>query len=128
MSWDSLDYFISMEYSAVGYNDKEKDELKEKCPFEYTQGFSTMQNAIDKIIINKENGENITDDMLVKRIINNSFLLKEDKKKEVKEFLTMLYNNHPEEIKPILKEFGKEYLYNYEYYLLNIVIFLTIIK
>lgn len=78
MKWDEIDKFISMDYKPKSPNPSEEDVLKAKSRFVKTQGFLTLQNSIDKMIINHKADDEYDDDELYQVFKTKTYLVKND--------------------------------------------------
>lgn len=77
ISFDNIDKFISFDYSPFAYTTEEKNELKDKATFTKTQGFMTLQNAIDKVIINKKGQIQYDAITMLQKMLSDSYLVKQ---------------------------------------------------
>lgn len=78
--FDDIDKFIYMQYKPDAMTEKEKNEIKRKASFSYTQSFLTLQNAIDKMIINhKVTTSELSDAELFIKFYSKSYLVKKDR-------------------------------------------------
>lgn len=78
MEWDDIDKFITMKYDPQSPNPSEEDVLKEKALLTVTQGFLTLQNSIDKMIINHETSDEdkLYDEELYEAFKTRTYLVK----------------------------------------------------
>lgn len=78
--FDDIDKFIYMQYKPDAMTEKEKNEIKRKASFSFTQSFLTLQNAIDKMIINhKVTTSELSDAELFIKFYSKSYLVKKDR-------------------------------------------------
>lgn len=78
--FDDIDKFIYMQYKPDAMTEKEKNEIKRKASFSFTQSFLTLQNAIDKMIINhKVTASELSDAELFIKFYSKSYLVKKDR-------------------------------------------------
>lgn len=84
ISFDNIDKFISFDYSPFEFTQERKDELKELAPFTQTQGFMTLQNAIDKVILNTKGQIEYDAVTMLQKILMDSYLVKQ----------SVVYNNN----------------------------------
>lgn len=78
-SWDEINKFIAMDYSPFAYSDSEIDKLKKDCYFYQTQSFLTLQNSIDKMIINHKATNELSDEELFNKFTTKSYLVKKER-------------------------------------------------
>lgn len=76
ISFDNIDKFISFDYSPFAYTTEEKNELKDKATFTKTQGFMTLQNAIDKVILNVKGQIQYDPITMLQKMLTDSYLVK----------------------------------------------------